>query len=138
MTDISISLSFFQFDAILSKIAEGDTGRVAMVTDGQLHLRQVVHPKALARNLVLPDYYNSFYDLRKEFKSFYHSEEMTCIADMLNCILFLTYTYIFVLKFAPVSIIFVWFSVGVVQEVKDVCLCFRGFMVRLKIFVSEQ
>ncbi|KAK3853720.1 hypothetical protein Pcinc_039749, partial [Petrolisthes cinctipes] len=72
------------FDAILSKIAEGDTGRVAMVTDGQLHLRQVVHPKSLARNLNLPDYYNSFYDLRKEFKSFYHSEEMTCIADMLN------------------------------------------------------
>lgn len=70
-----------------------------MVTDGQLHLRQVVHPKALARNLVLPDYYNSFYDLRKEFKSFYHSEEMTCIADMLNCILFLTCMNIFVLNF---------------------------------------
>ncbi|XP_071547541.1 RNA-binding protein fusilli isoform X4 [Panulirus ornatus] len=72
------------FDAILSKIAEGDTGRVALVADGQLHLRQVVHPKCLARNLLLPEYYNSFYDLRKEFKSFYHSEEMTCIPDMIN------------------------------------------------------
>ncbi|XP_069184957.1 RNA-binding protein fusilli isoform X9 [Procambarus clarkii] len=72
------------FDAILSKIAEGDTGRVALVTDGQLHLRQVMHPKALARNLVLPEYYNSFYDLRKEFKSFYHSEEMNTVPDMLN------------------------------------------------------
>ncbi|XP_042222346.1 epithelial splicing regulatory protein 1-like, partial [Homarus americanus] len=72
------------FDAILSKIAEGNTGRVALVTDGQLHLRQVVHPKALARNLHIPEYYNSFYDLRKEFKSFYHSEEMTCVPDMIN------------------------------------------------------
>ncbi|XP_063591181.1 RNA-binding protein fusilli-like isoform X4 [Penaeus indicus] len=72
------------FDAILSKIADGDTGKVAMVTDGQLHLRQVIHPKALAKNLDLPEYYNAFYDLRKEFKSFYHSEEMTCVADMMN------------------------------------------------------
>lgn len=72
------------FDAILSKIAEGDTSRVAMVTDGQLHLRQVMHPKALARNFTLPDYYNSFYDLRKEFKSFYHSEDTASVPDMLN------------------------------------------------------
>ncbi|ROT62371.1 RNA-binding protein fusilli [Penaeus vannamei] len=77
-----------RFDAILSKIADGDTGKVAMVTDGQLHLRQVIHPKALAKNLDLPEYYNAFYDLRKEFKSFYHSEEMACVADMMNCILF--------------------------------------------------
>lgn len=72
------------FDAILNKITDGDTDRVALVTDGQLHLRQVVHPKALAKNLSLPDYYNSFYDIRKEFRSFYHSEEMTGISDMMN------------------------------------------------------
>ncbi|KAK8382547.1 hypothetical protein O3P69_015425 [Scylla paramamosain] len=72
------------FDAILSKIAESNTSRVAMVTDGQLHLRQVLHPKALSRNFTLPDYYNSFYDLRKEFKSFYHSEDMASVPDMLS------------------------------------------------------
>ncbi|XP_050687372.1 RNA-binding protein fusilli-like isoform X6 [Eriocheir sinensis] len=72
------------FDAILSKIGEGDTSHMAVVTDGQLHLRQVLHPKTLARNYILPDYYNSFYDLRKEFKSFYHSEDIASVPDMLN------------------------------------------------------
>lgn len=61
-----------------------------MVTDGQLHLRQVLHPKALSRNFILPNYYNSFYDLRKEFKSFYHSEDITSVPDMLTCILYCT------------------------------------------------
>ncbi|XP_066954813.1 epithelial splicing regulatory protein 1 isoform X1 [Macrobrachium rosenbergii] len=72
------------FDAILNKITDGATDRVSLVTDGQLHLRQVIHPKALAKNLSLPDYYNSFYDIRKEFRSFYHSEEMSSISDMMN------------------------------------------------------
>lgn len=80
-----------QFDAILSKIGEGDTSHMAVVTDGQLHLRQVLHPKTQARNYILPDYYNSFYDLRKEFKSFYHSEDIASVPDMLNCILYLLF-----------------------------------------------
>ena len=63
-----------------------------MVTDGQLHLRQVLHPKSLSRNFTVPDYYNSFYDIRKEFKSFYHTEDMASIPDMLRCILLFLYS----------------------------------------------
>ncbi|CAL4120212.1 unnamed protein product, partial [Meganyctiphanes norvegica] len=72
------------FNAILTKICGGDTSRVSLVTQGQLHLRQVVHPKALANNMNLPDYYNSFYDLNKEFQTFYHSDDVATLNDMLN------------------------------------------------------
>ncbi|XP_013790875.1 epithelial splicing regulatory protein 1-like [Limulus polyphemus] len=58
-----------------------------LVTDGQFHLRQVLHPEATKKNLSLPDYFFSFFDLRKEFRRFYHTDEILSIQDMLNCIL---------------------------------------------------
>ncbi|XP_035793821.1 RNA-binding protein fusilli-like isoform X2 [Anopheles albimanus] len=41
-----------------------------LVTDGQLPLRQVLHPEASAKEIDLPDYYWRFCDLRKEFVRF--------------------------------------------------------------------
>ncbi|XP_028333461.1 epithelial splicing regulatory protein 2 isoform X7 [Physeter macrocephalus] len=38
-----------------------------LCTDGQQLLRQVLHPEASRKNLVLPDTFFSFYDLRREF-----------------------------------------------------------------------
>ncbi|PNJ61432.1 ESRP2 isoform 13, partial [Pongo abelii] len=38
-----------------------------LCTDGQQLLRQVLHPEASRKNLVLPDMFFSFYDLRREF-----------------------------------------------------------------------
>ncbi|CAL1286236.1 unnamed protein product [Larinioides sclopetarius] len=55
-----------------------------LVTDGQIHLRQVLHPEASQKNIHLPHYYHSFFDLRKEFRKLYNSEEIHCIQDMLN------------------------------------------------------
>ncbi|KFM78083.1 RNA-binding protein fusilli, partial [Stegodyphus mimosarum] len=55
-----------------------------LVTDGQLHLRQVLHPEACQKNITLPEYYYSFFDLRKEFRKFYHSDEIHSVQDMLN------------------------------------------------------
>ncbi|KAM8966224.1 epithelial splicing regulatory protein 1 [Pelodytes ibericus] len=37
-------------------------------TDGQLHIRQVLHPEASKKNIMLPECFYSFFDLRKEFK----------------------------------------------------------------------
>ncbi|NWX84019.1 ESRP1 protein, partial [Nothoprocta ornata] len=37
-------------------------------TDGQLHIRQVLHPEACKKNISLPECFYSFFDLRKEFK----------------------------------------------------------------------
>ncbi|XP_030639288.1 epithelial splicing regulatory protein 1 isoform X2 [Chanos chanos] len=38
-----------------------------LCTDGQLHVRQVIHPEASNKNAVLPECFFSFFDLRKEF-----------------------------------------------------------------------
>lgn len=43
-------------------------------TDGQAHLRQCLHPETSKKNITLPKYMHSFYDLRKEFKRFYKTE----------------------------------------------------------------
>uniref|UniRef100_A0A8D0B4S3 Epithelial splicing regulatory protein 2 n=1 Tax=Salvator merianae TaxID=96440 RepID=A0A8D0B4S3_SALMN len=40
-------------------------------TDGQLLIRQVLHPEASKKNLLLSDPFYSFYDLRKEFHDCY-------------------------------------------------------------------
>ncbi|XP_033849359.1 epithelial splicing regulatory protein 1-like isoform X2 [Acipenser ruthenus] len=39
-----------------------------LCTDGQLHIRQVLHPEASNKNVMLPECFHSFFDLRKEFK----------------------------------------------------------------------
>uniref|UniRef100_A0A8C5PTW3 Epithelial splicing regulatory protein 1 n=1 Tax=Leptobrachium leishanense TaxID=445787 RepID=A0A8C5PTW3_9ANUR len=39
-----------------------------LCTDGQLHIRQVLHPEASKKNIMLPECFYSFFDLRKEFK----------------------------------------------------------------------
>uniref|UniRef100_A0A665WEI8 Epithelial splicing regulatory protein 1 n=1 Tax=Echeneis naucrates TaxID=173247 RepID=A0A665WEI8_ECHNA len=41
---------------------------VCLCTDGQLHIRQVIHPEAASKNILVPDCFYSFFDLRKEFK----------------------------------------------------------------------
>ncbi|XP_069076587.1 epithelial splicing regulatory protein 1 isoform X1 [Pleurodeles waltl] len=40
----------------------------SLCTDGQLHIRQVLHPEASKKNILLPECFYSFFDLRKEFK----------------------------------------------------------------------
>ncbi|XP_054722773.1 LOW QUALITY PROTEIN: RNA-binding protein fusilli-like [Uloborus diversus] len=65
-------------------IPDGHGRNFHLVTDGQLHLRQVLHPEACQKHISLPDYYYSFFDLRKEFRKLYSSEEIHSIQEMLN------------------------------------------------------
>lgn len=44
-----------------------DSPTFRIVTDGQLPLRQCLHPEACAKDIELPNYYCKFSDLRKEF-----------------------------------------------------------------------
>ncbi|NXU54922.1 ESRP2 protein, partial [Turnix velox] len=44
-----------------------------LCSDGQLLIRQVLHPEASKKNLLLSDCFYSFYDLRKEFHTCYPS-----------------------------------------------------------------
>uniref|UniRef100_A0A5F8GFK0 Epithelial splicing regulatory protein 2 n=1 Tax=Monodelphis domestica TaxID=13616 RepID=A0A5F8GFK0_MONDO len=55
-----------------SQLVSGDVellggGSYTLCTDGPLLVRQVLHPEASRKNLVLPDAFFSFYDLRREF-----------------------------------------------------------------------
>ncbi|KAJ6221034.1 hypothetical protein RDWZM_006846 [Blomia tropicalis] len=59
-----------------------------LITDGQLHLRQVLHPEAIKKAIVLPPYYHRFYDLRKEFRKCYRNNDMRTVEDMLECHIF--------------------------------------------------
>uniref|UniRef100_A0A4W3K466 Epithelial splicing regulatory protein 2 n=1 Tax=Callorhinchus milii TaxID=7868 RepID=A0A4W3K466_CALMI len=57
-------------DSFLFKILELKAlgkNSYCLCTDGQLLIRQVLHPEASKKNLVLPECFYSFYDLRKEF-----------------------------------------------------------------------
>lgn len=62
-----------------------------LVTDGQLPLRQCLHPEACRKDIELPSFYTKFHDLRKEVTRFMgKSEEVPqSISDMLTCILLL-------------------------------------------------
>ncbi|XP_062255609.1 epithelial splicing regulatory protein 1 isoform X2 [Platichthys flesus] len=49
---------------------------VCLCTDGQLHIRQVIHPEAASKNILVPDCFYSFFDLRKEFKKHFPSSDL--------------------------------------------------------------
>lgn len=88
MTCITWYFLLFQFEAILQKLYD-ENSKISLITDGQLHLRQVLHPKAVAKGLELPYFYHSFFDLRKEFKTFYHlRNEFHSVKEITECILF--------------------------------------------------
>ncbi|KAH9362421.1 hypothetical protein HPB48_020169 [Haemaphysalis longicornis] len=61
-------------------------GQFYFVTDGQLPLRQALHPEAVRHGVMLPDAFYHFFDLRKEFQAFY-GKAVDSVQDMLTCIL---------------------------------------------------
>ncbi|KAF5299595.1 hypothetical protein FQR65_LT09400 [Abscondita terminalis] len=56
------------------------------VTDGQLPLRQCLHPEACRKEIELPYYYSSFHDLRKEVGRFTGKSDSLpqSVSDMVN------------------------------------------------------
>lgn len=60
------------------------------VVDGQAPMRQCLHPEACNKDIELPEHYNYFHDLRKDFVECYssHGELSTLgVQEMLQCIL---------------------------------------------------
>uniref|UniRef100_A0A4W6CBP0 Epithelial splicing regulatory protein 1 n=1 Tax=Lates calcarifer TaxID=8187 RepID=A0A4W6CBP0_LATCA len=52
---------------------------VCLCTDGQLHIRQVIHPEAASKNILVPDCFYSFFDLRKEFKMHFPTSDLKAL-----------------------------------------------------------
>ncbi|XP_076374457.1 RNA-binding protein fusilli isoform X2 [Megalopta genalis] len=77
-----------QFEAwwsSMSCVTSGSSPR--FVVDGQAPLRQCLHPEACNKDIELPEHYNQFHDLRKEFVACYstHGELSTFgIQEMLE------------------------------------------------------
>ncbi|VDI45110.1 epithelial splicing regulatory protein 1-like isoform X1 [Mytilus galloprovincialis] len=55
-----------------------------LLTDGQSHLRQCLHPETCTKNYSLPSYFSKFYDLRNEFKKYYKTDNIQNIKSMLD------------------------------------------------------
>lgn len=61
-------ISSLQFDSYARSLSiDPNSPHFRIVTDGQLPLRQCLHPEACAKDINLPSYYWRFCDLRKEF-----------------------------------------------------------------------
>uniref|UniRef100_A0A671MAF5 Epithelial splicing regulatory protein 1-like n=1 Tax=Sinocyclocheilus anshuiensis TaxID=1608454 RepID=A0A671MAF5_9TELE len=59
---------------LCAEVDAGAGNTFYLCTDGQLHIRQVLHPEASSKNILLPECFFSFFDLRKEFKKKFPSE----------------------------------------------------------------
>lgn len=65
----SLDVVLQQFDQYLrQELNTKDGNTFCLCTDGQLHIRQCLHPQATSKKVELPDYFYQFYDLRKEFR----------------------------------------------------------------------
>uniref|UniRef100_A0A3P8P3F1 RRM domain-containing protein n=1 Tax=Astatotilapia calliptera TaxID=8154 RepID=A0A3P8P3F1_ASTCA len=62
----------------LKQLAGAGTS-VCLCTDGQLHIRQVIHPEAASKNILVPDCFYSFFDLRKEFKKHFPAPDLKAL-----------------------------------------------------------
>ncbi|XP_074103071.1 RNA-binding protein fusilli isoform X2 [Cotesia typhae] len=72
---ISLSQAIQQFESWWSSLTCVSAGSLpCFVVDGQAPLRQCLHPECYNKDLDLPEYYNYFYDLRKEFTSCYSTQ----------------------------------------------------------------
>ncbi|XP_043922477.1 epithelial splicing regulatory protein 1 isoform X2 [Protopterus annectens] len=64
-----LEVALQQFNLFVSNELNTELGAsFCLCTDGQLHLRQVLHPEASNKNIALSEGFYSFFDLRKEFK----------------------------------------------------------------------
>lgn len=66
-----MKIFYFQFDTYTRSLSiDPNSSNFRLVTDGQLPLRQCLHPEACSKEIDLPSYYWKFCDLRKEFVRF--------------------------------------------------------------------
>lgn len=65
---------------ITNEVNSAGTGTsVCLCADGQLHIRQVIHPEAASKNILVPDCFYSFYDIRKEFQKHFPASDLKAL-----------------------------------------------------------
>ncbi|XP_011173363.2 LOW QUALITY PROTEIN: RNA-binding protein fusilli [Solenopsis invicta] len=85
---ISLQQAIEKFEAWWNSMSGVTSGiKPRFVVDGQAPMRQCLHPEACNKDIELPEHYNYFYDLRKDFVEYYstHGELSTLgVQEMLQ------------------------------------------------------
>ncbi|XP_051920442.1 epithelial splicing regulatory protein 1 isoform X2 [Hippocampus zosterae] len=86
--NLETALNTFHLQLTNEVNSAGAGTSVCLCTDGQLHIRQVIHPEAASKSILIPDCFYSFFDLRKEFKTHFPSDlgalDVYAMAESLN------------------------------------------------------
>ncbi|XP_028436238.1 epithelial splicing regulatory protein 1 isoform X3 [Perca flavescens] len=78
-TSLETALNLFHLQLTNEVNSTGAGTSVCLCTDGQLHIRQVIHPEAASKNILVPDCFYSFFDLRKEFKKHFPTSDLKAL-----------------------------------------------------------
>uniref|UniRef100_A0A3Q3Q1I7 RRM domain-containing protein n=1 Tax=Monopterus albus TaxID=43700 RepID=A0A3Q3Q1I7_MONAL len=88
-TSLEMALNQFHLQLTNEMNSVGAGTSMCLCTDGQLHIRQVIHPEAANKNILVPDCFYSFFDLRKEFRQHFPTSDLKAlnVHIMADCIL---------------------------------------------------
>ncbi|KAK2844550.1 hypothetical protein Q5P01_011209 [Channa striata] len=78
-TSLEAALNLFHLQLTNEVNSMGAGTSMCLCTDGQLHIRQVIHPEAASKSVLVPDCFYSFFDLRKEFKKHYPTSDLKAL-----------------------------------------------------------
>ncbi|XP_030014103.1 epithelial splicing regulatory protein 1 isoform X3 [Sphaeramia orbicularis] len=78
-SSLEAALNLFHLQLTNEVNSAGTGTSVCLCTDGQLHIRQVIHPEAASKNILVPDCFYSFFDLRKEFKKHFPTSDLKAL-----------------------------------------------------------
>ncbi|KAM8870854.1 epithelial splicing regulatory protein 1 isoform 2-T2 [Spinachia spinachia] len=78
-TSLETALNLFCLQLTNEVNSAGAGTSVCLCTDGPLHIRQVIHPEAASKNILVPDCFHSFFDLRKEFKMCFPTSDLKAL-----------------------------------------------------------
>ncbi|XP_071385328.1 epithelial splicing regulatory protein 1 isoform X2 [Centroberyx affinis] len=78
-TNLENALNQFHLRLTNEVNSAGAGTSVCLCTDGQLHIRQVIHPEAAGKNILVPECFNSFFDLRKEFRRHFPTSDLKAL-----------------------------------------------------------
>nr|XP_020462882.1 epithelial splicing regulatory protein 1 [Monopterus albus] len=78
-TSLEMALNQFHLQLTNEMNSVGAGTSMCLCTDGQLHIRQVIHPEAANKNILVPDCFYSFFDLRKEFRQHFPTSDLKAL-----------------------------------------------------------
>ncbi|XP_075965276.1 epithelial splicing regulatory protein 1 isoform X2 [Anarhichas minor] len=78
-TSLETALNLFHLQLTNEVNSAGAGTSACLCTDGPLHIRQVIHPEAASKNILVPDCFYSFFDLRKEFKKHFPTSDLKAL-----------------------------------------------------------